>query len=56
VLGYVLGDFDKADMDWLLPCLDAVADNAVLLATGKPEDFMSHVARLTKGPEQKDGV
>jgi PTH1 family peptidyl-tRNA hydrolase len=56
VLGYVLGDFDKADMDWLLPCLDAVADNAALLATGKPEDFMSHVARLTKGPEQNNGV
>jgi PTH1 family peptidyl-tRNA hydrolase len=56
VLGYVLGDFDKTDMDWLLPCLDAVADHAGLLATGKTEDFMSHVARLTKGPEQNNGV
>jgi len=44
VLGYVLGDFGKADMDWLLPLLDAVADNAALLATGKPEEFMSKVA------------
>jgi PTH1 family peptidyl-tRNA hydrolase len=44
VLGYVLGDFGKADMDWLLPLLDAVAENAPLLAGGKPEEFMSKVA------------
>jgi PTH1 family peptidyl-tRNA hydrolase len=53
VLGYVLGDFAKPDLAWLLPCLDAVADNADLLATNKPEDFMSKVA-LTA--DQKNGV
>jgi PTH1 family peptidyl-tRNA hydrolase len=54
VLGYVLGDFAKPELDWLLPCLDAVADEAGLLATGKPEDFMTRVALLTK--DQKHGV
>jgi len=44
VTGHVLGDFAKSDMDWLLPCLDAVADEAALLAAGKPEDFMTKLA------------
>jgi PTH1 family peptidyl-tRNA hydrolase len=50
VLGYVLGDFAKADRDWLLPLLDAVADSADLLAGGRPEDFMTKVALLTREP------
>lgn len=53
VTGHVLGDFAKADKDWLLPVLDAVADNADLLASGKPEDFMTRIARST---EPKNGV
>jgi len=48
VLGYVLGDFGKDDRDWLIPLLDAVADSSPLLAQGKPEDFMTKVALLTK--------
>ena len=53
VTSYVLGDFAKADMDWLLPCLDGVADEAALLAAKKPEEFMTRVAlRL----EPKNGV
>jgi PTH1 family peptidyl-tRNA hydrolase len=48
VMPHVLGDFAKTDMDWLLPLLDAVADAAPLLATGKPEDFMTKVALLTQ--------
>ncbi len=44
VTGYVLSDFSKEDLPWLLPCLDAVADAAALLAEGKPEDFMTRVA------------
>ena len=51
VTGHVLGDFAKADMDWLLPCLDAVADEAALLATGKPEEFMTKVALRTGEPK-----
>lgn len=48
VLGHVLGDFAKADRDWLLPVLDGVAEAAPLLAAGKPEEFMSKVALLTQ--------
>jgi PTH1 family peptidyl-tRNA hydrolase len=48
VLGHVLSDFAKADRDWLVALLDAVADAAPLLAQGKPEDFMTKVALLTK--------
>jgi peptidyl-tRNA hydrolase, PTH1 family len=54
VTGHVLGDFAKADLDWLLPCLDAVADEAGLLATGKPEDFMTKIALRTG--DQKNGL
>ncbi len=48
VMGHVLGDFIKDDREWLLPLLDAVADAAPLLVQGKPEDFMTKVALLTK--------
>jgi len=48
VMGHVLGDFAKADMEWLLPCLDAVADEAALLVAGKAEDFMTRIAFVTK--------
>ncbi len=54
VLSYVLGDFAKEDLPWLLPCLDAVADEAALLTTGKTEDFMTRVALLTK--DSKNGL
>ena len=48
VTGYVLGDFAKADVTWLVPVLDAVADSAALLATGRTEEFMTKVALLTQ--------
>ncbi|MDE8345660.1 MAG: aminoacyl-tRNA hydrolase [Acidocella sp.] len=44
VTGHVLSDFSQSDKAWLLPCLDAVADEAALLAAGQPEDFMNRVA------------
>jgi PTH1 family peptidyl-tRNA hydrolase len=50
VLPYVLGDFSKDDMTWLVPFLDAVADAASLLASGKAPDFMTRVALLTRTP------
>jgi len=53
VLGYVLGDFAKADQEWLTKLLDAVAECAPMLAAGKLEDFMTKVA-LTGGA--KDGL
>ena len=48
VTGHVLGDFAKADADWLDAVLDAVAEAAPLLAAGKPEDFMTRVALLAQ--------
>jgi len=58
VLSYVLGDFGKEDLPWLLPCLDAVANEAALLIANKPDEFMSRVAAATKGVEgeQKNGL
>jgi len=47
VTGHVLGNFAKADT-WVEPLLDALADAAPLLATGKPEEFMTRVAYLTQ--------
>jgi peptidyl-tRNA hydrolase, PTH1 family len=48
VMGHVLGDFAKVDKDWLVPLLDAVAEAAPLLASAKPEEFMTKVALLTQ--------
>ncbi len=48
VTGHVLGDFAKADRDWLIALLDGVAEAAPMLAAGKPEDFMTRVALLTQ--------
>jgi len=53
VTGHVLGDFAKADKEWLETLLDAVADGAGLLAEQKPEDFMTCIARVTG---DKNGV
>lgn len=51
VLGYVLGNLGAGDAFWLDPMLDAVAEAAPLLATGKPVDFMTRVAFLAPHPE-----
>ncbi len=48
VLGHVLGDFAKVEMPMILEVLDAVSDSAAMLAEGKPEEFMTRVALLTK--------
>jgi len=48
VLPYVLGDFSKEDVGWLIPFLDAIADTAGLLASGNAPDFMTRVALLTQ--------
>jgi PTH1 family peptidyl-tRNA hydrolase len=41
---HVLGDFSKADRQWLDPLLDAIADNAGLLVTGNDGTFMNRVS------------
>ena len=48
VTGHVLGDFAKVEMPMLTNLLDAVSDASPMLATGKPEDFMTRVALLTQ--------
>jgi peptidyl-tRNA hydrolase, PTH1 family len=50
VLPYVLGDFPKDEVVWLIPFLDAIADAAPLLASGRAPDFMTKVALLTQPP------
>ncbi|GAC1346541.1 MAG: aminoacyl-tRNA hydrolase [Acetobacteraceae bacterium] len=49
VHGHVLGDFAKSDQAWLADLLDAVSDAAPMLASDRPEDFMTRVALLTQG-------
>jgi PTH1 family peptidyl-tRNA hydrolase len=55
VHGYVLGDFNKDDQNWVPPLLDAVADAAPLLAAGQPEAFMTRIALLT-GETRTKGI
>ncbi|MEN8723886.1 MAG: aminoacyl-tRNA hydrolase [Alphaproteobacteria bacterium] len=48
VHGHVLGDFSKADQDWLPSLIDAIADYADLLAGGDQPGFMNKVSLATK--------
>ena len=43
VNGYVLHDFAKADGAWVTPLIDAIAENAPLLAEGQDATFMNRV-------------
>ena len=49
VHNHVLGDFAKADAIWLDPLLDAIADNAGLLAKGDDSSFMNKITLATGG-------
>ena len=46
---HVLGDFAKADHEWLDPLLDALADNADLLAKGDDNGFMNKISLAVPG-------
>ncbi|WP_404925223.1 aminoacyl-tRNA hydrolase [Mesorhizobium sp. ORM16] len=46
---HVLGDFDKADRDWLEPLLDAIADNAAMIVKGDESGFMNKAALAVQG-------
>ncbi|WP_350335063.1 aminoacyl-tRNA hydrolase [Coralliovum pocilloporae] len=48
VHGYVLGDFAKADQEWLDPLLDEISRNADYLARGDAPGFMTRVAEATR--------
>ena len=55
VAGYVLHDFAKADGSWLTPLLEAIADDAPLLAQGKDSTFANrlHEALAPKAADDK---
>ena len=44
---HVLGDFAKSDQDWLQPLLNAIADNAELMADGDDAGFLNKIALAT---------
>jgi len=46
VMPHVLGDFSKADHEWLDPLLDAIADNADLLVKGDDVQSNSFMNKL----------
>lgn len=63
VQSFVLHDFSKAERAWLDPLLDAIAENAPLLAAGRDDAFMNKVTLATSPPaprrrkdEAEDGV
>jgi peptidyl-tRNA hydrolase, PTH1 family len=49
VTPHVLGDFAKTDYEWLEPLLDALADNADLLAKGDDNGFMNKLSLAVPG-------
>jgi PTH1 family peptidyl-tRNA hydrolase len=58
VHGHVLSDFAKSDRPWVEALLDAVADNAALLADGRDSSFQNkvHLTMQAKGfTEKEDG-
>ncbi|HJW41621.1 MAG TPA: aminoacyl-tRNA hydrolase [Rhizomicrobium sp.] len=54
VSGHVLGNFSKADEDWLVPVLSAIAEAAPLLAKDDDAAFMSKIALTLKPPVKKE--
>jgi PTH1 family peptidyl-tRNA hydrolase len=49
VMPHVLGDFAKADAEWLNPLLDALADNAGMLIRGDDSGLMNKLALAVAG-------
>ena len=56
VHGHVLSDFAKADRDWLDPLMEAIADNAGMLAKGDDNGFMNKLALAVPGGGSKGGA
>ncbi len=53
VTGHVLGDFSKAEGEWLEKFLAAIADNAERLVKNDMNGFMSKVSQVMEPPRQK---
>lgn len=54
VHNHVLGDFAKADNVWLTPLLDALADNADMLAKGEDSQLMNKLALAVGGKPEAE--
>jgi PTH1 family peptidyl-tRNA hydrolase len=54
VHGHVLNNFSKADEDWLVPLLSAIAEAAPLLAKDDDPGFLNKVAVTLKPPTKKE--
>lgn len=52
VNSHVLGDFAKADQIWLEPLLQAIGENAILLASGENSSFMNKLSLSVQGNVQ----
>ncbi len=46
---HVLGDFSKYDREWLEPLLDAIGDNAGMIAKGDESGFMNKLSLAVRG-------
>ncbi|MEW9836782.1 aminoacyl-tRNA hydrolase [Mesorhizobium marinum] len=55
VHGHVLGDFAKADREWLDVLLDSIADHAALVAGGDENGFMNKVTLALRDRLQPTG-
>jgi PTH1 family peptidyl-tRNA hydrolase len=55
VHGHVLGDFSKADHEWLDVLLDAIADASDLIARGEDSGFMNRVTLALRDKLQPTG-
>lgn len=51
VTGYVLSDIPKADEDWMVDLLDAIAGSIDLLAAGDLDAFQTRVTHQAPAPE-----
>ena len=54
VHNHVLGDFAKADAEWLDPLLEALADNADMLVRGEDSQLMNKLALATGGKAEDE--
>ncbi|WP_189424050.1 aminoacyl-tRNA hydrolase [Devosia pacifica] len=51
VTPHVLGDFSKADREWLVPLLETLGANADLLVSGEDGSLMNKISLAVAGPE-----
>ena len=54
VTHHVLGDFAKADSDWVTPLLDAVGKHAGMLLAGDDNGFMNKLALAFKADDEPE--